>query len=261
MLIYSDYRIIDELVYKPQHNSFLTKLIMGLATKINSFSNNFNVKIIPSLEGYMMTHEGLINLSFLLRQIIYFKIPGEIIEVGCHAGTSAILLNSVMRRLKTAKKLILYDAFKGLQHFSSEDALLSLKPGDLKTDLSTLRNNFHKFGFKLPKVIVGNVEKTIPKKLPNKIAFAHLDLDLYSPTFHALKWVIPRLSKGSVLVLDDYGHPRISGIKKAVEDIFKQLKIEKPIHILYGGVHPPLSIWPTFRGERVIKKYQAYIQM
>ena len=48
-------------------------------------------------------------------------------------------------------------------------------------DLSQYNTNFHE----------GWVSDTVPNKLPEKIAFAHVDVDLYEPTLHILRNIIP----------------------------------------------------------------------
>lgn len=256
-----DYKIIDEIIYAKHKESLLEKIALGVSEWINDRSKNFHIKVTPPIRTFMMTHEGLLNIASLLLQVVQCDTPGEVIEIGCHVGNTAIVLSSLLNKFKsTKKKLILYDSFEGLRNFSQKDMLLNLRPGDLKTDLKTLKRNYHNFELKVPEIIVGNVEITIPRFLPHHIAFAHIDLDLYSPTVHSLRYILPRLTKKAIVVLDDYGHPRIRGVKYAVADVFQELNIDYPIHILYAGTHPPLSIWPKYGGKKIISKYQAYFQ-
>jgi hypothetical protein len=68
--------------------------------------------------------------------------------------------------------------------------------------------------------VEGRVEDTLldEKNLPTKIAFLHLDTDWYYSTKIELEVLWPRLVKGGVLIVDDYGHWK--GSKKAVEEYF-----------------------------------------
>jgi hypothetical protein len=54
----------------------------------------------------------------------------------------------------------------------------------------------------------------------DKISFAHIDLDVFEPTKHALNFIYPRLVKGGVIIVDDYGFVTTPGVKKAV-DLFQ----------------------------------------
>jgi len=71
--------------------------------------------------------------------------------------------------------------------------------------------------------VEGLIEKTLPRTIPDRIAFLHLDMDLYAPTLHALRYLYPRMSKGGVLIIDDYGHWK--GARKAVDHYFETQKI------------------------------------
>jgi hypothetical protein len=50
------------------------------------------------------------------------------------------------------------------------------------------------------------VEDTIPAAAPERIALLRLDTDWYDSTRHELECLYPRLMRGGVLILDDYGH-------------------------------------------------------
>ena len=56
------------------------------------------------------------------------------------------------------------------------------------------------------------------KKLPKKISILRLDTDFYESTKIELEVLFPRLVKGGVLIIDDYGFWK--GAKKAVDEYF-----------------------------------------
>jgi len=72
-------------------------------------------------------------------------------------------------------------------------------------------------------MIEGDITQTIPEyigKNPKlKISLLNLDADLYEPSVTVLEYLYPRLEKGGVLILDDYGV--FPGETKAVDDYFK----------------------------------------
>ena len=77
--------------------------------------------------------------------------------------------------------------------------------------------------------IIGPVEKSllIEKNLPKKISVLRLDTDWYSSTKIELEILYPRLVKGGVLIIDDYGH--WNGARKAVDEYFFNKK--KWLHV------------------------------
>ena len=58
-------------------------------------------------------------------------------------------------------------------------------------------------------LIKGDVEKTIPEfvnKNPGlRISLLHFDIDMYSPTMTGLKYLLPLVVKGGVVLFDEYG--------------------------------------------------------
>jgi hypothetical protein len=71
--------------------------------------------------------------------------------------------------------------------------------------------------------VVGKVEATIPREIPEKIALLRLDTDWYESTKHELVHLWPRLAGGGVLIIDDYGH--WAGARRAVDEF---LATQKP---------------------------------
>ena len=70
--------------------------------------------------------------------------------------------------------------------------------------------------------VKGDVLKTIDKKndLPKQISLLRLDTDWYQSTKHELNILYPKLERGGVLLIDDYGDWK--GSKKAVDEYFEE---------------------------------------
>jgi hypothetical protein len=47
----------------------------------------------------------------------------------------------------------------------------------------------------------------------------HIDVDLYQPTRDSLAFFYPRLVKGGVIVMDDYGFKTCPGATRAAEEL------------------------------------------
>jgi bifunctional ADP-heptose synthase (sugar kinase/adenylyltransferase) len=85
--------------------------------------------------------------------------------------------------------------------------------------------------------IEGKVENTlkIKKNIPKKISLLRLDTDYYTSTKIELEKLYEKLSKGGILIIDDYGDMR--GAKKAVDDFFRNkksllIRIDKSCRVL-----------------------------
>ena len=66
-------------------------------------------------------------------------------------------------------------------------------------------------------LIQGLYEDTL--KVDEPVAMAHIDCDWYDSVMVCLNQIVPHLSVGGILVIDDYG--AWAGCKKAVDEYFK----------------------------------------
>ena len=192
------------------------------------------------LEGHMTNIEQGMNIYHLLIQTILLKIPGDVVELGCFEGTTSILMQKTLDQFNSQKRLHVYDSFDGLPEKSKKDGNTNFVRGAIKTQKERLIHNFKRHKVKLPEIHEGWFKDTLPKELPNRISFAHLDGDFYSSILESLTHVYPRLAKGSVVVIDDYCDPKIHnvnnilpGVKEACDEFFKDKK--EKVNILIAG--------------------------
>jgi hypothetical protein len=75
--------------------------------------------------------------------------------------------------------------------------------------------------------IEGDVLKTIPNTIPEKVALLRLDTDWYESTRHEMIHLFPLLVKSGVLIIDDYGFWR--GSRKAIDEYISE---HKPVILL-----------------------------
>ena len=61
-------------------------------------------------------------------------------------------------------------------------------------------------------------EKELEKINSVKYSFVHIDFDLYKPTLEVIKFIIPKLEKNAIVLLDDYNFINQEGVKWAVKD-------------------------------------------
>ena len=178
------------------------------------------------------------RISKLLIQYELFsiteKIPGEIIECGVFKGISLIRF-SIFRDLfqKNSKKIIGFDTFGKFPSAQfSKDVKIRKKfleqGGNESISIKQLQHILkQKKISENVELVKGDITKTIPEYLIKhpkmKISLLNLDVDLYEPSKVILENLYPRLSKGGVLILDDYNV--FPGETKAVDEFFNDKKI------------------------------------
>lgn len=149
------------------------------------------------------------------------EIEGDFVELGCYKGDTSILLQKLLHKNGYDRRLFLYDSFEGLPERTKEDASVagdSFKKGELLVTKKEVILKFKKAGLPVPKIKKAFFEDLSEPELPEKIAFAFLDGDLYSSIKTSLNLVLPRLSKNAILLIHDYNNPSLPGVAKAVDE-------------------------------------------
>ncbi len=128
------------------------------------------------------------------------RVPGHVVEFGVADGSSTRTIQRLLRwhpRIRMAphwrKQVYALDSFEGLRE-AFENAPVGSFAGPVP---------------RLPGVVIvkGYFEETCTEELRQRIgrvAFAHLDADLYSSTLCALRWLTPMLDTGSILQFDEF---------------------------------------------------------
>ena len=194
-------------------------------------------KVMPWLRvgscwrGQMGSIESRINLFHLLHQVLIQRVPGHVVETGCHAGESTVVMQRVIQELDPSRELHVFDSFQGVPQGDLADQGV-YQPGDMAAPEAQFHRNFESLGLKPPVVHVGWFDETLPGRLPDNIAFALIDADLYRSTRQALEAVYPRLSVGAICMLGVYWDPRTNvalttdkrykspGVKQACDEFF-----------------------------------------
>ena len=199
--------------------------------KTFEYENNFYLSCNSSRMGKILSHYELFKMTN--------NLPGAIVECGVFKGASLSRF-SMFRELfsnSSSKKIIGFDAFGKFPKTNFKNDLkyrkkfidASGEEGISKPQLmKVLKNKKTEDNIEL---IKGDITKTIPKYLERypelKISLLNLDTDIYEPSVTILENLYPRLVKGGILVLDDYG--KFPGETKAVDDYFagKNIVVKK----------------------------------
>ena len=140
------------------------------------------------------------------------NIDGCFMECGVFRGGSAALIAKV---LDGRKALHLFDTFSGMPECDAnrDDHMM----GDFaEVSIDAVKNvvgeaEFHQ----------GLIPDTFAGLEDMKIAFAHLDVDIYKSMKDCLEFVYPRMTVGGVIVLDDYGQFTCRGARDAIDEYFE----------------------------------------
>ena len=163
-------------------------------------------------------------------------VPGAFVELGIFKGISFVRFLAYRQMLEgdASRRFVGFDAFgefpdatleadkRMLQNFLADAGNQSISKEQLESILQRkgVSDNVE--------LIQGDINTTVPgfvEQNPNiKLSIIHLDVDLYEPSVTALEYLYPRLSKGGILILDDYGV--WDGESRAVDEYFRDATIE-----------------------------------
>jgi len=199
--------------------------------------------IIEKVKPFTMTlHERLYANCEAVRYITRHQVEGALVECGVWRGGSTMaMLQTLLNRQDTSREVYLYDTYEGMSEpgredkaFFGDEAAVMMKNSDRNdprsvwcyASLEDVQRNVLSTGYPADKIhfIKGKVEDTIPAAIPEKIALLRLDTDWYESTRHELQHLYPRLQKGGVLLIDDYGH--WEGARKAVDEYIREKDLQ-----------------------------------
>ena len=162
-----------------------------------------------TIDGMMTINEHKTILTYL-QYILNNDIEGDVVEFGCYGGSTSIAIKKLLKSNNSNKKLYVYDSFEGLPENHPNDNISRNCKGSMASSLETYKNNIDNNNCNPINITKGYFADIKEDELPEKIAFAFYDGDLYQSTLDFLNKVENRMTKGSVIVFDDYIHP--SGI-------------------------------------------------
>lgn len=173
---------------------------------------------------------------FELFQMIQ-NVPGAIFECGVHYGggvSSWQHLSEIYEPVNFTRRIYGFDTFEGFPNVTRSDnegQKLAHSAGDFSVGnqqsliidtLDSIECTRKVFVPERFNIVVGDIASTLPKLLAEdssiSIALLYLDLDLYEPTVSTLNACKDRLTKGSVVVFDEYADPNWPGETKALSD-------------------------------------------
>jgi hypothetical protein len=187
-----------------------------------------------AVREYTMTSlERVAALCEAVRYVTRHGIQGDLVECGGWRGGSMLAAaRTLLEHGDSERTLWLYDTFAGMSEPTDADirdadgspAAALLASHDRSTDLwavsplDEVKRVMALCAYPAERVryVQGKVEDTIPADVPPRIAILRLDTDWYESTHHELVHLLPRVTPGGVLIVDDYGFWQ--GARRAVDE-------------------------------------------
>jgi O-methyltransferase len=151
----------------------------------------------------------------LLRQALH--IQGDVWECGVYKGGTAAMMAAILNSAAASKRLYLFDTFEGMPETNGE--MDWHKKGDF-ADTSVEAVTRYVGHDSLCVVRQGLIPQTFAGLESARIAFAHVDVDIYQSILDCLQFIWPRLAHGGFIIFDDYGFPTCPGARAAVDEFF-----------------------------------------
>ncbi len=169
------------------------------------------------------------------------SVDGDICEFGVAQGEfSAVLANEIYT---SNKVLHLFDSFQGLPQPGQEDKLkddilqlgdMAAYGGKMVSSEALVLARLSDIGFPQERIRLhkGFFEELLKAKtnFPEKISFAYIDFDFYTPIKEALNYLDAHSDNGAVFVVDDYDYFS-TGAKKAVDEFLNERGGDKGSYI------------------------------
>lgn len=151
--------------------------------------------------------------------------PCAIVEIGVfRGGGSRFLAEALVELGAKSPRLFCFDTFGG--HCDEDISALADRPDkhSKKTFADTSIESVRDFLSDLPFVSLhkGRFESTCGLLDGTKLGFAHLDVDLHKPIYHALNFLENRMLLGAMIVVDDYGFDTCPGVEQAISEFLAQ---------------------------------------
>ena len=199
------------------------------------------------VEDYtMLSYQRMVTLWQQVRYLDRAGIPGCLVECGTwKGGASAMMALAHCRSGHPQRELHLFDSFQGLPEpdhandgdlavrYAGERASGKLRSigkcaGSLEEN-KYLMSEIVKYPCALTHYHAGWFQETLrlAQKSIDAIALLRIDGDWYESTRVCLEILVPRVTSGGIVVIDDYG--KWPGCRKAVDEFL--MKMDRPLFL------------------------------
>jgi len=204
--------------------------------------------LFDSFNSFILSEDRRVFSKLISRALLYNEvkdIPGDIVECGVFKGTGlyTFLKLKGLYNPNSSKKVVGFDFFDTDQLISSISNKTDKEAMDVlfkernfthetsfKDYLSTklIQDGFLNTDFELVDGDLSLTSKAYSENNPGfKISLMYMDVDLEEPTYNALNNLWDNVTKGGIVVFDEYGYNKWSeskGVDRFIEE--KNLEIK-----------------------------------
>lgn len=205
-------------------------------------------QLFDNFNSFIMSNDRKVFNKLISKSLIYNEVkhvPGDIVECGVFKGSGlyTFLKLKNIYNPNTSKKVIGFDFFdtnkliSSIDNDSDKNAMdILFKGRNFKHDqsykdlleCSLVNNGFMRYEFELVNGDVSDTTKNFVQFNPGfKISLLYMDLDLEIPTYNTLNNLWDNVTKGGIIVFDEYGYHKWSeskGVDRFIEE--KNLEIK-----------------------------------
>ena len=185
-------------------------------------------KIMAEITPFTLVSPDRVYMLYTLgHQALHF--PGNFWECGVYKGGTAMMLAQLIAATPS-KHLRLFDTFDGMpvtdpnRDFPREGDFSDTSLNMVKQRVGDIPAITYYPGF-IPDSFKGFEQE--------KIALAHIDVDIYLSVRDCCEFIYPLMVNGGFMVFDDYGFPSCPGAREAVDEFFSN-KPESPLVLPTG---------------------------
>lgn len=165
-------------------------------------------------------------------------VPGDFIEAGIWRGGAVILMRALIDAYQMEdRRVFAADSFAGIP----KNERGRNDPVDLWKDrwiapLDEVRQNIARFGLLDDRIVFvpGFFADSLKTLSGERFSLIRLDSDSYDSVETSLEYLYPLLSKGGVVILDDW---HLDGCKAAVADYRNRYGIDDKIYVFDGNAY------------------------
>jgi len=217
--------------------------------KLNNIElSEVSQELYDSFNNFILSGDTRLFNKLVSRALLYNEvkdIPGDIVECGVFKGTGLytfLKLKNIFNP-NSSKKIIGFDFFNTQELIGSisnetdkntMDVLFTERGFQHKTSFKenlsnqVLEHGFIESDFMLVQGDISSTTKEFSEKNPGfKISLLYMDVDLEIPTYNALNNLWDNMTKGGLIVFDEYGYHKWSeskGVDRFIKD--KNLEIK-----------------------------------
>ena len=179
---------------------------------------------------------GAANLNIIFELLKQTQtVEGDIAECGVFRGTTLIPMAVYLKQTDGKRTLLGLDSFQGFNETVYQDIALGGEKdsekrlsGFSQTSLEYVQNKLKQFGVEPGvRLVPGFFQKTLPSIQDRRFSFVHLDCDLYKSYKVCLDFFYERLSRGGIILLDEYNDPHWPGCNQAADEFLSTHRGER----------------------------------